>query len=529
MSTIDVVYDLTCPADGAEALARSIAFEQTVEVPEEVARAAGVGADMVGEVAALEPRASAPPFFRCTIRYGVELSAFQLPQLLNLIYGNVSIQAGIRIVEVRLPDELLARFDGPNLGGAGLRALLGVYDRPLLATALKPRGAALEHLAAIARDFALGGGDIIKDDHNLVDVSFDAFRARVTRCAAAVTEANQQTGRNTLYFPNLLPSWEELERQVDLILNLGLHGVLVCPFVIGLDAQRRLAQRYPLVVMAHPALAGTFFHDSTHGIAPDVALGTLLRLAGADLTVFPNAGGRFPFTLAQCVAIGERMREPLGDLKPGLPVPAGGMQYESLPRMAETYGAEAVFLIGGALLAHSPSVRDSTAEYLKHMSTRFSPRLAEPQRELVAGGGWRAGAASTATDTDGRSPLRFRADFTWEGRPASVYKTSQKLAFRDVVRHELLGQFGERGAFDLRYFEVAPGGFTSREKHEHIHAIICARGSGVLQLDEQCIPLRPFDVAHIPPLAVHQLRNETDEPFGFFCIVDRQRDRPRAP
>ena len=38
-----------------------------------------------------------------------------------------------------------------------------------------------------------------------------------------------------------------------------------------------------------------------------------------------------------------------------------------------------------------------------------------------------------------------------------------------------------------------------------------------------------LDVAYVAPLEPHQLRNETDRPFGFFCIVDRLRDRPMKP
>ena len=36
-------------------------------------------------------------------------------------------------------------------------------------------------------------------------------------------------------------------------------------------------------------------------------------------------------------------------------------------------------------------------------------------------------------------------------------------------------------------------------------------------------------VAYVPPLQVHQLSNESSEPFGFFCIVDHQRDKPQRP
>ncbi len=48
-------------------------------------------------------------------------------------------------------------------------------------------------------------------------------------------------------------------------------------------------------------------------------------------------------------------------------------------------------------------------------------------------------------------------------------------------------------------------------------------------MDGQAILLKPFDIAHVSPLDVHQLKNESSEPFGFFCIVDHERDRPMKP
>jgi ribulose-bisphosphate carboxylase large chain len=89
-----------------------------------------------------------------------------------------------------------------------------------------------------------------------------------------------------------------------------------------------------------------------------------------------------------------------------------------------------------------------------------------------------------------------------------------------------VGKFGERTNADLRYFEVQPGGYSSMERHLHTHLIIGARGTGVLVLGNERCELGPYDVAYVEPLEPHQLRNEGDEPFGFFCIVDHERDRP---
>jgi ribulose-bisphosphate carboxylase large chain len=34
------------------------------------------------------------------------------------------------------------------------------------------------------------------------------------------------------------------------------------------------------------------------------------------------------------------------------------------------------------------------------------------------------------------------------------------------------------------------------------------------------------DVAYVAPNEPHQFRARGDEPFGFFCVVDADRDRP---
>jgi ribulose-bisphosphate carboxylase large chain len=35
------------------------------------------------------------------------------------------------------------------------------------------------------------------------------------------------------------------------------------------------------------------------------------------------------------------------------------------------------------------------------------------------------------------------------------------------------------------------------------------------------------DIAYVRPLEKHQLQNRSEQPFGFFCIVDHQRDTPQ--
>lgn len=515
-------YQLTCDASEAEAQAMDLALEQTVEVPAALVTDPAIQEGVVGRVEEVNIDAFGEGQHRVHIAYHAWLANAQVPQLLNLLFGNISIKGTIRLVALDLPEALMALFPGPRHGLEGVRAMLGVYGRPLLATAIKPRGLDNEGLARIAGDFVRGGGDIVKDDHNLADDTFEAFRARVTACHEAAVRANEATGRNGQYFPSLMCPAPHLERYAEFLMTLGVKGVLVSPSLIGYDAVRHLAETYPLIYMAHPAFSGSYYAHRGHGIAPPVLLGTLFRLMGCDMSVFPNYGGRFGLTREECVDIQAALQEPHPVWQPGWPAPAGGMSFDRLPSMAEAYGTDAAFLVGGALLSHGPDLAASTTEYLDAIRAHFAETLKPPQQDFVSACEVPAPHALVPAHH-----LPFREDFSWEGRPATVYKPDETLPFEGVTRVELIGKAGEAASFDLRYFELAPNGYTSLERHQHTHTVIGVRGEGSVVRNGTTTPLRVNDIAYIGPMEPHQLRNESDTPFGFYCIVDRDRDRPQ--
>ena len=84
-------------------------------------------------------------------------------------------------------------------------------------------------------------------------------------------------------------------------------------------------------------------------------------------------------------------------------------------------------------------------------------------------------------------------------------------------------------AGELRYFEVAPGGFSTLERHEHMHAVLILRGRGHCLVGDEVKQLETRDLVTVPPMTWHQFRATTDEPLGFLCMVDAQRDKPQLP
>jgi ribulose-bisphosphate carboxylase large chain len=247
---------------------------------------------------------------------------------------------------------VLARFRGPRFGIRGLRMLCGddAVGRPLLCGALKPLGFSPAALADLAYRLARGGVDIVKDDHGLADQSPAPFDRRIEACQGAVQRANSETGGATLYFPHVTGGPERLELQLDRARGLGCRGVLISPMLVGLETIRQIAERHTLALVAHPSMTGAFF-GSGHGLAPDLLLGQIFRLAGHDAVIYPNVGGRFPLDAPVCEAINDRLRRPWNEILPAFPVPGGGIDVARMPHWIDRYGPDTIFLIGGSLYA----------------------------------------------------------------------------------------------------------------------------------------------------------------------------------
>jgi ribulose-bisphosphate carboxylase large chain len=344
-----VIYKLT----GGEAMARAkaddICIEQTIEFPAELIGDDDIRGQIFGRVESLTRLDEA--HFEAAISYAVEISGFELTQLLNVIFGNSSIKPGIRVERLELPDVLLAAFKGPRFGRDGLRDYLGVGERPLLCTALKPMGLSAQALADYAYQFALGGIDMIKDDHGLADQFFAPFEKRVAACAAAVARANAETGFNCVYIPNITAPADQIMAKARFARQAGAGGLMIAPGLSGLDIVRQLADAddIALPILSHPAFQGSYVTSPDSGISHYVLFGQLARLAGADGTIYPNYGGRFAFSEDECRNIVEGTAVPMRHLKPIFPAPGGGMSLDRLDEMRQFYGKDVIYLIGGDL------------------------------------------------------------------------------------------------------------------------------------------------------------------------------------
>src|SRR3954464_3512902 len=68
------------------------------------------------------------------------------------------------------------------------------------------------------------------------------------------------------------------------------------------------------------------------------------------------------------------------------------------------------------------------------------------------------------------------ADFGWENVEQRPYKEDERALYKTITRQVLFSDPEMAG--ELRYFEVAPGGFSTLERHAHMHGVLILRGSG---------------------------------------------------
>ncbi len=117
--------------------------------------------------------------------------------------------------------------------------------------------------------------------------------------------------------------------------------------------------------------------------------------------------------------------------------------------------------------------------------------------------------------------------YRWDQTDTVVYKKDTNL-FRDVTKQILFEREGDLPV-QLRYFQVEPGGWSSFERHEHMHAVVIFRGAGHALVGHDVYEVHEGDFLSIPPWAWHQFKADMGEALGFLCLVNADRDRPSYP
>jgi quercetin dioxygenase-like cupin family protein len=121
----------------------------------------------------------------------------------------------------------------------------------------------------------------------------------------------------------------------------------------------------------------------------------------------------------------------------------------------------------------------------------------------------------------------FREGYRWDDVACMPYKDDGTAPFKDISRQVLFAE--PKLGCELRYFEMAAGGYSTLERHDHMHAVMILRGRGQCLVGDEVRPVKQFDLVTIPSMTWHQFRATDGEPLGFLCMVNALRDKPQLP
>jgi len=300
-----------------------------------------------------------------------------LPAILTTVFGKLSLDGKIKLLDLHFDDGLRGLFPGPRFGIEGLRQKLNVYDRPLLMSIFKGvLGKDLNFLSEQLKQQALGGVDLVKDDEILFENELTPFEARITAGKAVLKEVKEQTGHRTLYAVNLTGRTSQLKDKARKAAELGADLLLFNVFSYGLDVLQELREdsEIALPLMAHPAVSGALTSSPEFGFSHSLLLGKLLRYAGADLSLFPSPYGTValekPLTLSIAV---ELTKEDV--FKKAFPVPSAGIHPGLVPLLIRDFGIDSVINAGGGVHGHPGGARGGAIAFRQAIETNIQGKL----------------------------------------------------------------------------------------------------------------------------------------------------------
>ncbi|OPA72880.1 2,3-diketo-5-methylthiopentyl-1-phosphate enolase [Paenibacillus selenitireducens] len=278
-----------------------------------------------------------------------------IPALLVTVFGKLSMDGKIKLLDLDFSENFLSAFPGPQFGMKGIREILGIQERPLLMSIFK---SVIGHdLDALREQFyqqALGGVDLIKDDEILFENPLTPIEKRVTVCMEAASQAEQHTGKKLLYAVNLTGPTSKLASQARKAIDAGANALLFNVLAYGYDVLHELSSdpTINVPIAAHPAMAGAFYPSPHYGIAAPLLLGKLMRLAGADLALFPSPYGSVVMPKEENMGIKDALLRDLPPIRTSFPVPSAGIHPGLVPLILRDFGQDVVVNAGGGVHGH---------------------------------------------------------------------------------------------------------------------------------------------------------------------------------
>lgn len=215
-----------------------------------------------------------------------------IQNILTYVVGNVlgmKEVSALKLLDMWFPPSMLEQFDGPSYTIDDMRKYLGVYDRPILGTIIKPKiGLTSAEYAEVCYDFWVGGGDFVKNDEPQADQDFCPYDKMVKHVKEAMDKAVKKTGHKKVHSFNVSASdYDTMIKRCEMIRSAGFekgsYAFLIDGITAGWMAVQTLRRKYPDVfIHYHRASHGAYTRpENVFGFSV-LVLSKFARLAGTS-------------------------------------------------------------------------------------------------------------------------------------------------------------------------------------------------------------------------------------------------------
>ena len=298
-----------------------------------------------------------------------------IPFLLNTVAGDIlsAPDVSVSLLDLDLPDSFISYFPGPNLGVEGLRELLGISHRPLLAFSVKPRlGLEDGVFAKLCREAFDGGGsgigvDICEDDTRLLSEE-SSYLARVRRVGEMVRDLNDNG--NKLYSVNLTGRSDRVVERAKNGVEQGANALKIDVLAAGFPALQALTE---YVREECDGKVPIFVYPAMYKLYERIERGVLLklsRLAGADIVYAgtPEKVGLIDVieSAVTLLQYHETLREGGLGVRDTMPSVAGGLHPGRVEFVKTAIGHnDLAYFIGGGIAGHPKGIGAGAALFVK--------------------------------------------------------------------------------------------------------------------------------------------------------------------
>jgi ribulose-bisphosphate carboxylase large chain len=339
---------VSLPGETAELKERSAARVETIEILGDVDHPSMPGATAGHRIEQA----------RVTLSWPLDNIGPDLPNLLATVTGNLfELQqfSGLKILDLRLPQEFANAYAGPKFGIDGTRKLSGVTHGPLIGTIIKPSiGLSPKETASLVKTLVEAGIDFIKDDELQANGPYCSFEDRAKAVMHEINDHANRTGKKVMYACNLTGDIDQMRSRHDMLLELGGTCAMVSLNSIGLAGLIGFARHTQMPIHAHRNGWGYLSRHPMLGWSY-IAWQKIWRLAGADHMHVNGLANKFSEDDDSVIRSAKECLTPMFDDKPclSMPVFSSGQTAVQPPETYRRLGSvDLIYTAGGGIMGH---------------------------------------------------------------------------------------------------------------------------------------------------------------------------------